>query len=75
MFYSMLQFHAPSNFVSYDFFGCVASPAAARIKPYNRPNTTMPAISHELLITAVQMVCYFCTAVGIALTFLFGVRT
>jgi hypothetical protein len=34
----------------------------------------MPALSHEMLITAVEMVCYFCTAIGAALAFLFAVR-
>ena len=28
----------------------------------------IPLLSHELLATAVQMVCYFCTAVGVMLT-------
>ena len=35
----------------------------------------MPVIPHELLITAVQMVCYFCTAIGVAFTYLFAIRT
>ena len=34
----------------------------------------MPVLSHEQLITAVELVCYFCTAIGVAFTFLFGVR-
>jgi hypothetical protein len=38
-------------------------------------NLTMPLISHELMITAVEMVCYFCTAIGIAMTYLFAART
>ena len=36
--------------------------------------TAMPALSHELLVTGVEMVCYFCTAIGVAFAFLFGVR-
>ena len=35
----------------------------------------MPVLSHELLITAVELVCYFCTAIGVAITFLFAART
>jgi hypothetical protein len=35
----------------------------------------MPVLSHELLLSAVQMVCYFLTAVGITLTFMFAPRT
>lgn len=35
----------------------------------------MPVMSHELLISAVEMVCYFCTAVGVVLTFVFAPRT
>ena len=34
----------------------------------------MPVLSHELLMTAVEMVCYFCTAVGVLLTFMFAPR-
>jgi hypothetical protein len=34
----------------------------------------MPVLSQDLVITAVQMVCYFFTAVGIACTFLFAAR-
>ena len=32
----------------------------------------MPVYSHELLLTAIEMVCYFCTAIGVAFTFLFA---
>jgi hypothetical protein len=35
----------------------------------------MPVLSHEILVTAIEMVCYFCTAIGVAFTFLFAVRT
>lgn len=35
---------------------------------------TMPILSHEMLITAVEMVCYFCTAIGVAIAFLFTAR-
>jgi hypothetical protein len=45
-----------------------------RRNPYNR-SYAMPALSHELLITAVELVCYFCTAIGVALTFFFAART
>ena len=38
------------------------------------PTVTMPVLSHELLITAVEMVCYFCTALGVAFTVLFAAR-
>ncbi len=34
----------------------------------------IPLMSHELLATAVQMVCYFCTAVVLLLTLLIGQR-
>ncbi|MEX2310011.1 MAG: hypothetical protein WD738_20740 [Pirellulales bacterium] len=34
----------------------------------------IPLWSHELLATAVQMVCYFCTALGVMLTLLFAPR-
>jgi hypothetical protein len=34
----------------------------------------IPVLSHEMLITAVEMVCYFCTAIGVACTFLFVTR-
>jgi hypothetical protein len=35
----------------------------------------MPALSHEQLLTAIELVCYFCTAVGVAVTFFFAART
>jgi hypothetical protein len=35
----------------------------------------MPLLSHELLTTAVEMVCYFFTAIGVALTFVLAQRT
>jgi hypothetical protein len=35
----------------------------------------MSVLSHELLMTAVQVMCYFCTAVGVAMTFFFAART
>jgi hypothetical protein len=31
-------------------------------------------LSHEMLISAVEMVCYFCTAIGMAFTFMFVTR-
>ncbi len=34
----------------------------------------MPVLSHELLLTAIEVVCYFCTAVGVAFTFLVATR-
>jgi len=34
----------------------------------------IPLLSHELLVTAVQLVCYFCTAVGLVLTLLIAQR-
>ena len=37
--------------------------------------TMIPLLPHELLMTAVEMVCYFFTAVGVAFTFLFAPRT
>jgi hypothetical protein len=43
------------------------------LNPYNHP-PAMPVLSHELLVTGVEMVCYFCTAIGVAFAFLFGVR-
>jgi hypothetical protein len=35
----------------------------------------MTLLSDELLTSAVEMVCYFCTAVGLALTILFARRS
>ena len=52
----------------------------SRLAPRDRPpilttaTSAMPALSHELLITAVEMVCYFCTAIGVVFAFLFGCR-
>jgi hypothetical protein len=34
----------------------------------------IPLMSHDVLATAVQLVCYFCTAVGLLLTFLVAPR-
>ena len=34
----------------------------------------IPLLSHELIATAVQLVCYFCTAVGVVLTLLVAQR-
>lgn len=31
----------------------------------------MPVMSHELVLSAIEMVCYFCTVVGVAFTFFF----
>jgi hypothetical protein len=57
---------APQLFMSYAFNGQIT----------HVPNQVgyMPIFSHELLITAVEMVCYFCTAIGVMFAFLFGVR-
>jgi hypothetical protein len=30
----------------------------------------IPLLSHDLLATAVQLMCYFCTALGLVLTLL-----
>ncbi len=42
----------------------------------NRPErfVMIPPISNELLAAAVEMVCYFCTAIGIVLTFFLAPR-
>jgi hypothetical protein len=45
---------------------CVATYTTVRI--------AMPVLSPELLVTAIQLVCYFCTALGVAFAFVFGVR-
>jgi hypothetical protein len=45
-----------------------------RIQARTTVPIAMPALSHELLITGVEMVCYFCTAIGVAFTFLFAAR-
>ncbi len=34
----------------------------------------IPLIPHELVTTAVEMACYFCTAVGVVITLLFVPR-
>jgi hypothetical protein len=34
----------------------------------------IPLISQELIATAVQLACYFCTAVGLLLTFILAPR-
>ncbi len=34
----------------------------------------MPLVSEELVTTAVEMTCYFFTAIGVALTFFFARR-
>jgi hypothetical protein len=34
----------------------------------------MPLLSHELLITTVELVCYFCTAIGVVVAFLFSAK-
>jgi len=34
----------------------------------------IPPISNELLAAAVEMVCYFCTAIGVVLTFFLAPR-
>jgi hypothetical protein len=34
----------------------------------------IPLLSHELLVMAVQLMCYFCTAVGVVLTLLVAQR-
>jgi hypothetical protein len=44
-----------------------------RRNPYNLTNV-MPVLSHELLLTAVELVCYFCTTIGVVFAFLFTVR-
>jgi hypothetical protein len=35
----------------------------------------MPLLTNELLTTAIELVCYFCTAIGLALTILFTRRS
>jgi hypothetical protein len=34
----------------------------------------IPLLSHELIATTVQMVCYFCTAAGLVLSLLIAPR-
>jgi hypothetical protein len=34
----------------------------------------IPVLPKELLVTAVETVCYFCTALGVLLTFMFNTR-
>jgi hypothetical protein len=41
---------------------------------YKATNDMFPVIPKELLITAVETVCYFCTAIGVLLTFVFTSR-
>jgi hypothetical protein len=44
---------------------------------YNRYNTNpamIPLIPENMLVTTVETVCYFCTAVGVLLTFMFSSR-
>ena len=44
---------------------------------YNRNNSTaamMPVIPKEVLLTALETVCYFCTAVGVLLTLMLSSR-
>jgi hypothetical protein len=40
--------------------------AYSAAKHYPAGSIMMPLISHELMATVVQLLCYFCTAVGIA---------
>jgi hypothetical protein len=35
----------------------------------------MPLLSQELLASVVEMVCYFCTAIGLALTLFLAPRS
>jgi hypothetical protein len=35
----------------------------------------MPSMSQELLASVVEMVCYFCTAIGLALTLFLAPRS
>lgn len=51
------------------------SPRRAAINVTDREFDMMPALSHEQLLTAIELVCYFCTAVGVAMTFIFSAKT
>ena len=65
----------PAPFPELSFHGD-ASPSHVRppaSTAYNATTAMMPVFPNELLITAVEMVCYFCTAVGVAVDVFAGV--
>ena len=53
----------------------MACPVGAAVTVTSREFDTMSALSHEQLLTAIELVCYFCTAVGVAMTFIFAAKT
>jgi len=34
----------------------------------------MPTLTHEMLIASIELVCYFCSAIGVAFMVLFAAR-
>ena len=42
--------------------------------PHNSDQAMTPFLPDELFIAAVELVCYFCTAVGVALTWFLAPR-
>lgn len=68
--------HAPrSSLPAFVTYACCRRRVNGSSNWYNpRVPTMVPVLSHELLLTAVEMVCYFCTAVGVACTFFFATR-
>jgi len=47
-----------------------AAPATTATKP----TAMIPLLPKDMMLTTVETVCYFCTAVGILLTFMFSPR-
>jgi hypothetical protein len=48
--------------------------ALRRYNPYDATHAMIPLIPKDLLLTTVQTVCYFCTAVGVLLTYMLSSR-
>ncbi|MGD9636939.1 MAG: hypothetical protein AB7I57_16955 [Pirellulales bacterium] len=45
-----------------------------RYNRYHAIPAMIPLIPEDMLVTTVETVCYFCTAVGVLLTFIFVPR-
>lgn len=77
-FFSLLPAPRSKPFRELGFYGQLSrQPSCRATGRYNRYKThpaMIPLISEDMLATIVETVCYFCTAVGVLLTFIFSPR-
>lgn len=77
LFLTQLSTLHPPLFRELRFCGSLLAAVQGAARRYNRYNAILamiPLIPEDMLVTTVQTMCYFCTAVGLLLTFIFAPR-